>query len=273
MLNHVLLIIMDSARYDTVVLARTPNMDRIGRLEHRWSYSSWTFPSHQVFLMGLMPHHNQTHIYASEIYRAEYANWCVRTGIDDVDFKDFLPQLSLPQFLSQHGFRNEAYVSMPVLNPATNLNQYFQIYRLMETHNDFGKIIEAIEVDVQQPTFYMLNLGETHYPYTIKGNMETDLPRIHGVHGALKHFASEKTDEGKWFTGSDFEKLKTAQIAAVEEIDRLLPQLLEKFPKNQTHVIITADHGELFGEDDYFGHGPIMHPKVFEVPFLEGKYF
>jgi arylsulfatase A-like enzyme len=41
-------------------------------------------------------------------------------------------------------------------------------------------------------------------------------------------------------------------------------------PKD-TWVIVTADHGELFGEAGYFGHGPIMHEKCFEVPFLEGK--
>jgi len=273
MLNHLLLIILDSARYDAVARAKTPNMDRIGKLEKRWSYSSWTFPSHQVFLMGLMPHQNRSHIYASEIYRSEYASWCERTGIETVDFKSFLPQLSLPLFLSHHGYRNEAFVSMPVLNPATNLNQYFQSYRLMAVHNDFGKIIEAVEVDATQPTFYMLNLGETHYPYTIRGNIEdTGLPRIHGVHGALRHFQSEKSDADNWFTETAFAKMKMAQIAAVEEIDRLLPDLLDKFPSNQTHVMITADHGELFGEEGYFGHGPIMHPKVFEVPFVEGKY-
>jgi hypothetical protein len=36
-------------------------------------------------------------------------------------------------------------------------------------------------------------------------------------------------------------------------------------------IIVTADHGELFGEDGYFGHGPIQHEKVWEVPFVEGK--
>ena len=41
-------------------------------------------------------------------------------------------------------------------------------------------------------------------------------------------------------------------------------------PRN-TYVTITSDHGELFGEDGYFGHGPIQHEKVLEVPFLEGK--
>ena len=35
-------------------------------------------------------------------------------------------------------------------------------------------------------------------------------------------------------------------------------------------MIVTADHGELFGEEGYFGHGPIQHDKVFEVPYLEG---
>jgi len=35
--------------------------------------------------------------------------------------------------------------------------------------------------------------------------------------------------------------------------------------------LLSSDHGELFGEEGYFSHGPIMHEKVFEVPFLEGK--
>jgi len=38
-----------------------------------------------------------------------------------------------------------------------------------------------------------------------------------------------------------------------------------------THIMVTSDHGELFGEDGYFGHGPIIHEKVFEVFFVEGR--
>ena len=41
--------------------------------------------------------------------------------------------------------------------------------------------------------------------------------------------------------------------------------------RDDTIVIVTADHGELFGEMGYFGHGPIMHEKCFEVPFVEGR--
>ena len=46
-------------------------------------------------------------------------------------------------------------------------------------------------------------------------------------------------------------------------------ELFDLLPSN-TWVIVTSDHGELFGEDRYFGHGPIAHEKVFEVPFVEG---
>ena len=59
------------------------------------------------------------------------------------------------------------------------------------------------------------------------------------------------------------------QVKTVEHVDGVLGSLIEKAPKG-THFIITADHGECFGEDGYFGHGPIVHPKVLEVPFLEG---
>jgi glucan phosphoethanolaminetransferase (alkaline phosphatase superfamily) len=59
-------------------------------------------------------------------------------------------------------------------------------------------------------------------------------------------------------------------VKAVKYLDRVVEELFDKAPKN-TYVTITADHGELFGESGFFGHGPIMHKKVYEVPFLEGK--
>jgi arylsulfatase A-like enzyme len=47
-------------------------------------------------------------------------------------------------------------------------------------------------------------------------------------------------------------------------------ELFDTVPED-TYITITADHGELFGESGFFGHGPIFHKKVFEVPFVEGK--
>jgi len=65
-------------------------------------------------------------------------------------------------------------------------------------------------------------------------------------------------------------ELRRRQIEAVVYLDRVMADLFALVPDN-TYITITADHGELFGERGYFGHGPINHPKVFEVPFVEGR--
>jgi glucan phosphoethanolaminetransferase (alkaline phosphatase superfamily) len=64
--------------------------------------------------------------------------------------------------------------------------------------------------------------------------------------------------------------LRERQIQTVRYLVDVFEELYDMVPKN-THIIVTADHGELFGEAGYFGHGPIMHEKCFEVPYLEGK--
>jgi glucan phosphoethanolaminetransferase (alkaline phosphatase superfamily) len=74
----------------------------------------------------------------------------------------------------------------------------------------------------------------------------------------------------KFFDDSKLKELRQRQIRAVKYLDGVVEELFDIVPKN-TYITITADHGELFGEGGYFGHGPINHPKVFEVPFVEGK--
>ena len=59
-------------------------------------------------------------------------------------------------------------------------------------------------------------------------------------------------------------------MASMLERAGIIEELYDMVPEN-THIVVTADHGELFGEAGYFGHGPIMHDKCFEVPYLEGK--
>jgi hypothetical protein len=272
MKKHLILVILDSCRYDAFVAASTPNMDRIGTAERRWSYASWTSPSHYVFLMGLLPHTSPAGVFASEVYKNEFTQWVDRLGVDELSFKDFLPQLSLPKVLSKLGYRTVGRVSMPVLNKFTLLSHHFDDYKLMDNHNDFAGMVREIELPEDEPHFYFLNLGETHYPYMLTGD---DLPIISGVHGVFKALGEEQAgaavmgQAGEFFDTEKMRYLQQQQVRTVEYVDGLVGELLSKCPQD-THLIVTADHGELFGEDGYFGHGPVMHPKVFEVPFLEG---
>ena len=62
--NHIVFIVMDSCRYDGYVAAKTPNMDRVGKVELRYSYASWTAPSHHAFAMGMLPHASPKNVFA-----------------------------------------------------------------------------------------------------------------------------------------------------------------------------------------------------------------
>lgn len=269
MSKDLVFIIMDSCRFDSYQRAKTPNMDRIGAGSRRYSYASWTSPSHYTYLMGMTPHESPQGVFASEVYKGEFVKWVDRLGIDGLSFKSFIPQLSLPKVLQEHGYRTVGRVSMPVLNPMSHLNRHFDDYKLMANHNDFAGMVKEIEFDEDEPSFHFLNLGETHYPYMLDGKT---LPHISGVHGVFKHMDDQLGEgkEDKFFDDDQMKDLHAQQVKTVEYVDGVLDGLIAKAPVG-THFIITADHGECFGENGYFGHGPIVHEKVLEVPFLEGK--
>jgi hypothetical protein len=262
---------MDSCRYDAYLAANTPNFDRIGKVSKRFSYASWTAPSHYTFLMGMLPHLSPTQVFASEVYKEEFKQWTDRVGGQGLAFQDFLPHLSLPKVLSGLGYYTVGRVSMPVLNQYTMINQHFDDYRLMTEHNGFHLMIDEMELSATDPEYHLMNLGETHYPYMLDGDQ---LPNISGVHGVYKNLAGIKSQRGnsdeRFFDQKMMRSLQEQQIACVEYVDAQFGKLLDKCPDN-THFIITSDHGELFGEDGFFGHGPIVHEKVFEVPFMEGR--
>jgi arylsulfatase A-like enzyme len=271
MKNNFLFIIFDSCRFDAFQRAKTPNMSRLGSLERRYSFASWTTPSHAVYLMGMSPHKSPTGVFASEVYKQDFTNWSERLNIRDIAFKEFLPELSLPSFLKKQGYRTAAYVSMPVLNHATIFNQFFDDYELMPKHNDFEAIVDKLTFDKTEPSFYFLNIGETHYPYTLPSEKTNSLPIVHGVHGVFKHMNDSLEQAGEQFFHMDqMHEMREKQRGNVEYLDKVFEKLYQKLPKN-THIVVTSDHGELFGEGGYFGHGPIFHEKVFEIPFIEGR--
>jgi hypothetical protein len=274
--NNYILIVFDSCRYDSFVAAKPKTMRKLGKVEQRWSYASWTAPSHYNLLMGLMPHSSPANVFASEYYQRDLLKFNQRLGVKSLEFSSFVPRLYLPALLQQRGYRTHAKVSLPVLNPATILNTSFDSYELMERHNDMRAMLPRLTFGEDAPSFYLLNIGETHYPYALPSEPENEWPRIHGVHGVFKHLDAVvaggklRRPRAANFDRGKLRALQERQIEAVRYLDGVIEELFDLVPKN-TFVTITSDHGELFGEDGYFGHGPIQHEKVFEVPFVEGK--
>jgi arylsulfatase A-like enzyme len=272
--NNLVYMILDSCRFDSFLKAKTPNMDRIGTVEQRFSFASWTAPSHFSLLMGQVPHSSPRRVFASEVYKAQFAQWVDRLGVPNLSFKTFVPELCLAGVAKKHGYRTIARVSMPVLNPFSGLTRGFDDYKLMANHNDFAGMVKEMTFPAGERRFYFCNLGETHYPYMLD---DKSLPKISGLHGVargmddlLARSSDLPTEEPEFFPAETMRFLQEQQVRCVEYVDGLVGALFEKCPAD-THFVIVGDHGELFGEDDYFGHGPVMHQKCFEVPFVEGR--
>ncbi len=275
--NNYVLVVFDSCRYDSFVRARPRVMRKLGRVERRWSYASWTAPSHFNLLMGLMPHASPKHVFASEYYKKDFARFNERLGCSGLEFRSLVPQLYLPIFLKDClGYATHARVSLPVLNPKTPINHGFDSFRLMEKHNDMRAMVHEMHFSEKHPSFWLLNVGETHYPYALPQEPEDEWPHLHGVHGVFKHLDDHMvggklvTGKPRFFDRRKLEELRARQVRTVKYLDTVVEELFDIVPKN-TYITITSDHGELFGENGYFGHGPIVHEKVLEVPFVEGK--
>jgi hypothetical protein len=275
--NNYVIVIFDSCRFDTMTAAKPKTIRKLGQIEKRWSYASWTAPSHYNLLSGLLPHSNPQNVFASEYYKRDFLKYSERLGIEGVGFKSLIPRLYFPTFLKESlGYRTHAMVSLPVLNPRTILNTGFDTFRLMDNHNDMRAMVRDMRFPEDKPSFYLLNVGETHYPYALPDEPQEKWPRISGIHGVFKHLDDHIVggklveSEDKFFDEKKMKMLRDRQVKAVKYLDRVVEELFDIVPKN-TYITITADHGELFGESGFFGHGPIMHDKVFEVPFVEGK--
>jgi hypothetical protein len=274
--NNYVVVILDSCRYDSFLRASPKVMPRLAPVERRWSYASWTAPSHFNLLMGLLPHTSPPGVFASEYYKRDFLKYNERLGSSDFEFKSLVPRLYLPTFLKEKlGYQTHARVSLPVLNPKTILNTSFDSFKLMEKHNDMRAMLRDMPFSDDQPSFYLLNVGETHYPYALPDEAPEAWPQVRGVYGVFKHLDEEivggKLAGGeKPFSDAAMRMLHDRQIETVRYIDRVVEELFDLVLPN-TYITITADHGELFGEDGFFGHGPIQHEKVFEVPFMEGK--
>ncbi len=140
--RNLVVVILDSLRYDSWIEASPQVLGTLGPVERRWSYATWTAPSHYNLLMGLLPHTNPPEVYASEYYKQDFLRYSERLGVDGIEFRNMLPSMFVPTYLKhQLGYSTHAQVSMPVLNEHTAINRDFDSYRLMPKHNDMAAML------------------------------------------------------------------------------------------------------------------------------------
>jgi arylsulfatase len=69
-------------------------------------------------------------------------------------------------------------------------------------------------------------------------------------------------------TSQENERLRAAYKEEIRHTDRYLKDLLDKVDPGRTLVVITADHGEMFGEHGFYGHTNNLYDSLLKVPLL-----
>ena len=140
--NHFVVITLDSCRWDSFMAAEPKTITKLGKVEKRYTYASWTAPSHYNLLTGLLPHTTPENVYASEYYKEDFYNYNERLGTKGIEFAKMVPSLWFPTFLRNTlGYKTCARVSLPVLNPKSGINRYFDDFQLMDSHNDMAAML------------------------------------------------------------------------------------------------------------------------------------
>ncbi len=133
-----------------------------------------------------------------------------------------------------------------------------------------------IESDDPRPWFCMVNLYDVHWPYLpSEGARERWVEEYSGdITGHL--FRADNYDDrdnggvhGSLLNASDNRHLEELYDAELWELDAKVAAFLERadVDSGNVGVVLTADHGEAFGEGGRYEHADVLEPQV-RIPFL-----
>ena len=281
-ISRLVLVTLDSCRYDTALHARTPFLDSIAELRPARAHASFTLPAHTALFHGYPP----TIVDDPNSYNPQKCSVMrlmpqyLRLNKAGSDARGTIPGDNLLDGLRRSGFRVVGGGGVRWFS-TQQLRSYFDSFMYLGPNygsDEFGLPLWEEEdfilrrsrdlsdlVGESERWFLFINAAETHAPY-----MTSDMTLIE------KQRRYSKFRNGKGLLPNDsncrqlMRNLKDLQTAALEDVDSRLQTLFERLAR-PFHFMITADHGECFGEDELWGH-VFSHPTVLNIPMWEGYF-
>jgi hypothetical protein len=274
--RSVLLITLDSCRYDTFAAAHAPNIRRVGPLHRAQAPACFTYASHAAMFVGFTPsdptnHQPYVNTQTAKVFRM-FRGGGESTQVDYVE----LHGRNIIDGFRRVGFATIGTGAMGWFNPEKEtsrpLMQDFEKFWYAGNGRSLRKQLEFVASSLanvgaaqsngwfgrrkpvgsaDRPVFLFINVGETHMPYWHEG---ADWDRK--FNPCLPFVAT-----------SDAAECRRRQAACLEFADTELAPLLDTFLSAGATVLVCGDHGDCWGEDGAWGHG-FSHPKVHEVPLL-----
>lgn len=125
------------------------------------------------------------------------------------------------------------------------------------------KVFSAFD-EISSPWFLWVHYMDTHGPFQPKGGWSylNKLRAERIWHKAVNHPED--------LSGQELDFMVNAYRDEISYVDRYVHQLIEKLtgPADDTLLIITADHGEQFGEHGEYSHGSDPYEELIHVPLL-----
>ena len=286
---NIILMVMDSARHDHMPLYGyskniTPNIDEFAKdaavFENAFTTSNWTLPTHASIFTGLYPSQHNVN------------------AMDSILGKD-IPTIA--GILQKEGYETISVIMNPWLGKGFGLDKGFSVvddvaekrnnffvkvyYKLLKTFGFLGRAflinyIAKKHVDdclkKEKPFFLFLNYMDAHYkfeppiPYRSKY-----LPK--GIsYGQIKKASvieHEHNAGKKAISEQDLDNINLLLDSSIEyldfEIGRLFNFLKERGIFDNTLIILTSDHGDLFCEHkNWLGHRHFLYEELIRIPLL-----
>ena len=190
-------------------------------------------------------------------------------------------QPTLAERFAEAGWRCGAFINNAQLGEFTGLDRGFATYVPTAGKADrlIGIFLEWLEADLDRPIFAYLHFLEAHWPYKPRrrhvamfgGNRDTNHFREYSArdYGKFRRAISRKEVT---LTDDHLEQMIQMYDGAVRRLDGklkiILAMLAEFGLRDQTAVIVTADHGEEFMEHGLIGHGQSLYNELTHVPLV-----
>ncbi|HUU29748.1 MAG TPA: sulfatase-like hydrolase/transferase [archaeon] len=278
-LPNILLIVLDAARADHFSCygyhrETTPNIDRLAaeglRFSRAVSSSSWTLPAHATLFTGLLPSEHGTHM---------QHNWLAES----------IPTLA--QLLKTRGYRTAGFSNNPYIGSTNNLAKGFEIVESVwadsavitqrKPHNTehTNKLVRRFleKGDSQEaPFFVFINYMDVHNPYDppepyrslyLKEGQQVST-RIDSVN----HDQNLVNKGPIQLSAGDSEILCALYDGALNYLDAKIQELLDCLKQRglyeNTLVVVTSDHGEVFGSYGLLGHRVFLYRPLVHIPLI-----
>lgn len=288
---NVVLIVLDTVRADSIRINTEHSLaPRIGSLaatglfcSEAYAPAPWTLPTHASLFTGRHPHELtagwysplddsyptlaevfSTHGYATAGFVAN-TSFCSRaTGLDRgfSHYEDY--QLSLAEILSH----SEIMRLIAFTRPG---------FSLLGIYDELGRKSGAEITDAclewvaaqERPYFAFLNYFDAHDPYLPEQLVSQQRPLTHEEKLRMRNWWRNTPDN---LSVQELNFARSCYDSKIVELDeyvgRLLDGLVQRSRSDNTLIIITSDHGELFGEHGVVYHGNNLYEPVVHVPLF-----